>query len=132
MFFGALLTLFIILPILELALLLKVGALIGPWPTLAVVVGTGVLGATLARWQGLQLLFQIQRDMAEGRMPAPRLLDGLMILIAAVLLVTPGFITDAAGFLLLVPAFRDLVKIQARKYIQRRMQTGVIDVTYWE
>lgn len=132
MIFGSLLTLFIVLPLLELAVLLKVGALIGPWPTLTLVVATGVIGAALARWQGLALLFQIQRDIAEGRMPAPRLLDGLMIVIAAVLLITPGFITDAAGFLLLIPAFRDLVKAQARRYIQRRLRARVIEVTYWE
>jgi UPF0716 protein FxsA len=132
MFFSGLLVLFIVLPIVELALLLEIGEIIGAVYTVALVVLTGVVGATLARWQGLHLILDVQRDVSEGRMPAPRLLDGLMIIVAGALLITPGLITDTVGFLLLVPAFRDLVKNQARKYIERKFRVGAIDVTYWE
>jgi|AACY02.18.fsa_nt_gi Protein affecting phage T7 exclusion by the F plasmid len=132
MVFGYLLALFVVLPIVELALLLKIGEGVG-WPaTIMLVVLTGVVGAALARWQGLQLLLRIQHELSEGRMPAPHLLDGLMIIVAAALLVTPGLITDGTGFLLLVPAFRRVVKDAVRRYLARRVQTGVIDVSYEE
>ena len=132
MIFSALLFLFIALPISELALLLQVGEWIGGMETLAIVVVTGVVGATLARWQGLSVIAQFHSDLNSGRMPAPLLLDGLMIIIAGALLVTPGLITDSVGFLLLVPAFRAIVKSRIRRYIESKMQTPSINVTYWE
>jgi len=132
MFFTILLFLFIALPITELALLLEIGEVIGGIETLAIVVLTGVIGASLARWQGLSVLLQFQRDMSQGKMPAPLLLDGLMIIISGALLITPGLITDTVGFLLLVPAFRAFVKLRIRRYIESRMQAGAINVTYWD
>ena len=130
--FGSLLALFVIVPLVELALLLRIGEVIG-WPgTLMLVVVTGVVGASLARWQGVKTLLHINQDLAEGRMPAPLLLDGLMILIAGAFLITPGVITDAVGFALLVPHVRNRLKSWARTYIEQRLRAGTIDVSYRE
>ena len=129
--FSGLLMLFIVLPMLELAVLLKLHALMGLFDTLAIVVLTGILGASLARAQGLLVLGQIQRDLAEGRMPAPRIMDGVMILIAGALLITPGLITDAAGFLLLVPFVRHAIRRGLQGRIERQFRQGEGSITIW-
>ena len=128
-FFG-LIVIFIFLPLTELWLLLAVGQKIGPIPTLSIVVLTGILGASMARWQGLKVLFHMRRDLAEGRLPAPYLLDGIMILLAAAVLLTPGFLTDAVGFSLLLPPVRATIKEWLRKALERKLRSGTIHITY--
>ena len=96
---GRLLLLFIVLPAVELGLLIELGRRIGTLETLALIVVTGIVGASMARSQGLSLLSRVRKQIAAGEMPADSLLDGLMILIASALLVTPGVFTDAFGFL---------------------------------
>lgn len=132
MIFSILLTLFVVVPIAELAILLWVGSQLGAVTAFGLVILTGVLGAWLARWQGLFVVMAIRRDLAEGRMPAPRLLDGVLILLAAAFMVTPGFITDTAGFLLLIPFCRRALKVFLQRWIEKKLNTGTIDVTYWE
>jgi UPF0716 protein FxsA len=132
MIFPYLLLLFVVLPITELALLLKVHEFLSLGGTLVLVIGTGVLGASLARWQGVRQLGLIQQAMAAGTMPAPHLVDGVLILIAGAVLVTPGLLTDCAGFFLLFPPGRKWVKTWVGKWLQRRLQHGVIDVTHVE
>ncbi len=132
MFFPVLLLLFVVVPIVELGLLLRVGEWLGAGNTLALIILTGVVGATLAKLQGARVLGLMQRDLAEGRMPAPYILDGLMVLVAGVLLVTPGLLTDGVGFLLLVPACRAAVKEWLRRVLERRWRQGTMSVTYWE
>lgn len=122
--FYYLLTAFILLPIAELWVLLKVDNHIGLRPTLLIVMGTGFVGAWLARAQGFRIMLDIQRDLAEGRMPAPRMMDGVMILIAGAFLITPGLITDSAGFLLLVPPVREYIRGWLRLRIERKLQDG--------
>lgn len=125
---GKLLLLFILVPAGELMLLIKLGGLIGVFSTVAVIVVTGTLGATLARWQGLSVLSKMQRDLAGGVLPAGPLVDGAIILVAAALLVTPGFLTDVVGFLCLVPAFRTVLKNFARRRLERAVQEGRTNV----
>ncbi len=127
-----LLTLFIAMPMLELILLLQVGEALGAGRTFALVILTGIVGAILARHEGVRVVTAIQREMAEGHMPAPRLLDGLMILIAGALLITPGLITDAVGFLLLIPPARSAIRGWLRRRFENRMRQQTVDVTYWE
>jgi UPF0716 protein FxsA len=105
-----LLLLFILVPAIELGVLIQVGKVLGTWPTLALIVFTGALGAYLARLQGLSVLSRAQRQMSRGELPAGSLADGVMILVAAALLMTPGILTDAFGFSLLVPAVRNRIK----------------------
>ncbi len=107
---GKLLLLFVIVPAAELALLIQAGIYLGTWPTLALIVFTGIVGAYLARRQGLSVLTRAQEQMDRGELPAGSLADGVMILVAGALLMTPGILTDAFGFSLLVPGFRNLIK----------------------
>ena len=104
--FGRLLFLFIFIPIIELYLLILLGSRIGPMPTIGLIVLTGFLGASLARSQGLSTLRKIQKEMGEGRPPAQELVEGVMILIGGVVLLTPGILTDLFGFAMLLPGFR--------------------------
>lgn len=97
---------FVAVPILEIALFIQVGGLIGLWPTLAIVVLTAFAGTVLVRGQGLQTLRQLQANLAEGRDPVSPIAHGALILVAGVLLLTPGFFTDAVGLSLLVPQIR--------------------------
>lgn len=118
---GRLLLLFILVPAVELAILIEIGSRLGTLPTLALIVLTGMLGAFLARRQGLGILRLAQEQMQRGQLPAGALADGIMILVAASLLVTPGVLTDAFGFLLLVPAFRRFV----RRFLTERYRRAV-------
>lgn len=102
-----LLVLFILIPMIEIALFVQVGGLIGLWPTLAIVLSTAVAGSYLMRRQGLQAWMYVQRSMAQLRDPTRPMAHGAMILFAGALLLTPGFFTDACGLLLLIPAVRD-------------------------
>lgn len=102
--------LFIGLPVLEIWLLIEVGGSIGLLATLAVCVVTGVVGAWLARAQGGHVLRRVQERIAQGEVPARELVDAMMILVAGVLLMTPGFVTDGVGVLLLLPPVRAVVR----------------------
>lgn len=122
---------FTLVPMAELALLMKLGSLLGLWPTLALVLGTGFAGAWLARRQGLKVVARIQESLARGGIPADELLDGGLLLVAGIALVTPGLLTDLAGLALLVPWTRNRCKGLLRAQFASR--TGkdhvVIDVT---
>jgi UPF0716 protein FxsA len=123
-----LLTLFVGLPLVELALLIKLGTVIGTVKTILVVVATGVLGAALARSQGFLILSRIQEELEEGRLPAEELVNGACVLAGGLLLLTPGLITDTAGFALLFPPAREMIKAWARRYIQAKLDRGEIIV----
>jgi UPF0716 protein FxsA len=113
--------LFVVLPAVELALLIELGSRFGTLHTLSLIVLTGVIGASLARGQGLGVMRQIQTEVAEGRLPATSLVDAAIILVAAALLITPGVLTDAFGFLCLIPAFRGVMK----RILWRRLEESV-------
>ena len=125
---GRLLLLFIVLPAVELALLLEIGRRIGTLETLALIVVTGAVGAAMARSQGLRVLSRVREQVAAGEMPASSLLDGVLILLAAALLVTPGVLTDAFGFLCLVPGFRTLVRRELMRRIERAVEAGHVEL----
>jgi UPF0716 protein FxsA len=118
---GRLLLLFILLPAAELALLIEFGSRFGTLHTLILIVLTGIVGASLARSQGLGVMGEIQQEVAAGRLPTNSLVDGVIILVAAALLVTPGILTDAFGFLCLLPAFRNIVK----RFLGKRLENAV-------
>lgn len=118
-----LLLLFILVPLAELAILLWIAEVTDNWLfTLALVIVTGMVGAWLARREGLRCLRQIRRQLARGQLPGDSLLDGLMILIAGALLITPGVLTDLLGFALLVPTIRRVLK----QYLKRRIQARIV------
>lgn len=120
---GRLLLLFVLVPAVELALLIELGGRIGTLATLGLIAGTGVVGASLARSQGLSVLRQVQRELDAGRLPAGALVDGAIIVIAGALLMTPGILTDALGFSCLVPGFRRLIK----RTLWRRFENALRD-----
>lgn len=124
-----LLLLFVVLPAVELALLIEVGSRIGTAATLALIAVTGVVGAALARRQGFGVLRRLQAESEAGRLPAGSLVDGVLILVAGALLVTPGILTDAFGFACLVPAFRNLVKATLRRRFERAVREGRVQVS---
>lgn len=105
MFFW-LLILFIALPWVELALLFRIGRLVGLASTLLLIIFTGILGATLTRAEGARAMFRVRKTLNEGGLPAAEIVDAFLIFAAGLVLITPGFITDAVGFCLLVPVVR--------------------------
>jgi len=104
--FQVLFALFLIIPMVEIYLLIKVGGIIGALPTIFLVVFTAVLGAWLLRLQGFSTLNRVRATMEQGGIPAIEMLEGAVLLVSGALLLTPGFFTDTIGFLCLVPAFR--------------------------
>jgi UPF0716 protein FxsA len=104
--FRLLFILFLTIPLIEIYLLIQVGEVIGAGWTIFLVVGTAVIGAALLRLQGLATLYDAQRKMAQGELPATALIEGVMLLLSGALLLTPGFFTDTLGFLVLIPPLR--------------------------
>ena len=115
---------FTIIPIIEIYLLIEIGSMFGALTAVTLVILTGFLGAFLARMQGLQTLYRIKESLREGRMPSGELLDALLIVIAGLVLLTPGFLTDSAGFLLLIPATRNSIKYWLRRQIELRYMSN--------
>lgn len=109
--------LFVGVPILEIALFIQVGGWLGLWPTLGIVILTALGGTLLLRTQGVQTLGRLQSSVAEGKNPMDPIAHGALILIAAVLLLTPGFFTDGFGLSLLIPPVRQyLIKSGAARF----------------
>lgn len=104
-----LLILFIAIPIIEIGLFIKVGGLLGLWPTLLIVVLTALIGTYLLRLQGMAALARLQNNLQTGKSPMDPIVNGAMILVAGMLLLTPGFFTDTIGLLLLIPPVRAVV-----------------------
>lgn len=117
-----LILLFTLLPLAELSLLFRIGEWLGAGATLGLVIGTGVVGAWLARREGLRTWERVRGEIAEGRMPGEELLHALLVLIAGVVLVTPGVLTDVAGLLLLVRPIREAVVKRTTKRLAGRVQ----------
>ena len=112
---------FTIIPFLELYLLIEVGMHIGPVSTLALVVLTGFAGAYLARIQGMQTMFRVRSSLQQGIMPTEDLIDALLIFAAGIVLLTPGFLTDIAGLLVLFPVTRIYIK----RFIRERFNQWI-------
>ncbi len=128
--FFKLLILFIVVPIIEIAILVKIGTLIGFWPTMLIVIATGITGAMLARMQGFLVFNRIRTELQMGRMPAEELIDALLVLIGGILLLTPGLLTDLIGFLMLIHWSRKLLKKWLGKRFRQWVQSRKTTVTY--
>ncbi|MGA7272911.1 MAG: FxsA family protein [Acidimicrobiia bacterium] len=116
---------FIVVPLAEMALLIYAGSQIGLAATLAIVIITGVLGASLVKRQGLAVWASARMRLAEGALPTEELAHGAMLLVAGAFLLTPGFITDLSGFLLLVPAVREWLRRRVGQRLTARMDRTV-------
>ncbi|HET7627802.1 MAG TPA: FxsA family protein [Bacillales bacterium] len=117
---------FIVVSAAEIGLFILSGNLIGVWATLALIVLTGILGASMAKKQGSEVLKAARMQLRHGQVPGEALLDGICILIGAVLLITPGFLSDTCGFLLLVPKTREYGKAAMQKWIKKMIRNGTI------
>ena len=109
---------FIAVPLIEIGLFIKVGGWLTLWPTLGIVLATGMIGTLLVRQQGLKVLGELRNSMSQMRDPLSPLAHGALIVLAGVLLLTPGFFTDAIGFLLLVPPVRQTIITFAAARVQ--------------
>lgn len=118
---GKLLLLFTVVPVVELYLLITIGQNVGAGPTIALVLGTGLLGAWLARREGSRVLRSWQASLARGEMPKEGVISSVLVLMGGVLLVTPGVITDVTGLVLLLPWTRRLVAHAIRKRLEQRL-----------
>ena len=122
--------LFLLVPLIEIGVFIEVGGLIGLFPTLGLILLTAVLGTWQLRAQGLSTLARARQQMEQGQLPAQELYDGFCLIIAGALLLTPGFVTDAVGFALFVPAFRRLLRhfiaqrIRMQAEVRMRRQGG--------
>lgn len=119
---------FTLIPLAELYLLIKVGSQIGASTTIAIVLLTGFVGAYLARMQGAQTMNKVRMNMAQGIAPAGELVDAMLIFVAGVVLLTPGFLTDAAGILLLIPPVRDGLKTWLRRRFEDAIRNGNVRI----
>ncbi len=119
---------FTIIPVAEIYVLIRIGGAIGALNTIAVVILTAVAGGYLARMQGTKTYLQIRRNLDQGIMPTEELLDALIILVAGIVLLTPGFITDAAGLLLLIPATRQIVKRWLKRSFEKKTSSNRITI----
>ena len=125
---GRLLLLFVVVPIVELVLLIEIGQRVGTLATIGLIMGTGVVGASLARQQGLSTLARLRKDLDEGRLPAEAIVDGVLILVAGAVLITPGVLTDLFGFLCLVPACRRRLTRNLKRRFERAVRDGTVNV----
>lgn len=114
--FALLMLLFIAVPMIEIGLFIQVGGFLGFWPTMILVFITAVVGASLVRSQGVATLMSVQTKMQQGEMPAQEIVEGVLLAVAGVLLLTPGFMTDALGMCVLLPPMRAKI---AQQLMQR-------------
>lgn len=127
--FARLALLFVIVPLVELALLIQVGQWVGLGPTILLVLATGVGGAALARREGLRTLRSIQNQLAQGRLPGDELMDGAAILFGGALLLTPGVLTDFVGLSFLFPGTRRWMARRIRGWMARQVESGRVQWT---
>jgi len=127
--FFILLILFVLGPIAEIYVLLAAGSAFGILPVVGACLATAVIGGTVIRLQGLAALENARRDLNAGRPPVTAAIDGALLVVAAPFLMTPGFLTDAAGFALLIPPVRRLLARLALKEIKKRVDRGDATIT---
>jgi UPF0716 protein FxsA len=128
---GRLFLLFIIVPLLELYILIKIGSVLGAFQTVALVVLTALVGIALARFEGLRTLHQIRQNLAQGLVPAEEMVDGVLIFVGGVLLIIPGLLTDLFALVLLIPYSRTLFKRWLRRRFDRMIAAGNVRLQYY-
>jgi len=123
-----LILIFIVVPLMEILLLIEIGSRIGTLNTISVIILTGILGGFMMRQQGFTILRNIQADLSQGRMPTGELINGALVLVGGIVLLTPGFFTDAVGFLLLIPPTRAFIRKKIQTLIRRKIDSGDIHI----
>jgi UPF0716 protein FxsA len=128
----ALIVVFIVVPLAELYVIIQVGQAIGALPTIAILLLDSVLGSMLLRAQGRAVWRRFNEALAAGRMPHREVVDGVLVIFGGAFLITPGFITDVVGVVLLLPPTRALVRARLARRLSRRVSVGVVDGTATE
>lgn len=126
--FIRLLAIFVFVPLMEIYLLIEAGHLIGIGLTIGLVLLTGIAGAWLARSQGIEILRKIQEETSRGQMPATNLIEGALVLVGGLLLLTPGFMTDLLGFTFLVPLTRGMWRKVLLAWLERQVRLGTVTI----
>lgn len=119
-----LLALFIGLPLLEVAVFIQVGGVIGVWPTIGATIATALAGSLLLRAQGLTVLMRARTQMDQGQLPAREMFEGVCLVLAGALLLVPGFVTDVIGLLLFVPPLREALRLMIARHIAAKAARG--------
>ncbi|MEX0804492.1 MAG: FxsA family protein [Candidatus Binatia bacterium] len=127
---GRVLLLVILIPLLELYILIKIGGYLGAFQTITLVILTAILGSVLARFEGLRTLQQIRQSLSQGIVPAEEMLDGVLIFVGGILLITPGVLTDLFALVLLIPYTRTIFKRWLRRRFDRMVATGNVRLHY--
>ncbi len=127
MFFNLFL-LFAVIPVIELAILIKIGSYFGVFNTVVIVILTAMIGAYMVRLEGISVLTRLQNNMQQGIFPADELIGGAMILVAGALLLTPGFFTDILGFLMVFPLSRNFITKYVKQYIEKKVSPNDIHI----
>jgi UPF0716 protein FxsA len=122
---------FTLIPVLELYILIEVGSYLGALSTVMIVIVTGFVGAYLARLQGFQTMNRVRDSLNRGEMPTEGLVDALLILLAGIVLLTPGFLTDMAGLLLLIPRMRNLFKGWLMRKFENWVRNNRMDIRFY-
>jgi len=132
--FGVLFLLFVVVPIADLVMLVRMGQSVGVFPTFALVLGTVSLGMVFIRARGTRTLEAMARELATGRIPGRQMFDGLAILMGGSLLIAPGLLTDAAGLTLLFPPTRRWLQAATRRWMERQLEDGALrmSVLRWD
>ncbi len=120
--FGLLVILFLALPIVEIYIIVQVGSIVGGWNTIGLMILISVIGAWMVRREGLSIIAKVQRQLVEGSLPTKQLVDGLLVAFAGALMLTPGFLTDAIGLLLLLPPTRVIARTALIARFRNRVQ----------
>jgi len=118
------------IPALEIWGLLKAASLIGGLQTVVAIIATGVIGAYLAKQEGLKTWIKAQQDLGYGQVPGQAILDGVCIFAGGLLLLTPGFFTDTVGFLLIFPISRQYIQIYLKRWLERKLRDGSFTINY--
>ncbi len=126
--FFKLFLIFAVIPLIELGILIKIGTYIGALNTITLVILTAIIGAYMVRQEGLGVLYRIQKNMNEGQFPADELIDGIMILLAGALLLTPGVFTDVIGFLMVFPVSRNFIRKFIKRYLDKKISPRDIHI----
>ena len=126
MIFNKLLAVMVLVPVMELYLLIEIGKHIGVMATVGIIILTGLIGAYLVRSQGFMMLRKIRNDLHQNILPGDSLLQGVIILAGGIFLITPGFITDIAGFIFLIPVSRQIVKKYLLAWLKEKINSSDI------
>ena len=127
--FGILVLLFTVIPAIEIYLLINIGGARGGLNTILVVITTGIVGAALAKSQGLAIINKIQTDIGTGQLPADQIIHGLLVFGGGLLLLTPGFLTDILGLSMVIPGSRHIIVVFAKSAIDKGIKSGNVHFT---